>query len=67
MFWGLIPTFVEVIGEKLVGGAFLPSLPPTPILNRVKNIFFIEHTPPPAAFSNYKASGFTEAVMQMDC
>ena len=32
-FWGLILTFVEVTGEKLVGGrgAFLP-----PILNRVK-------------------------------
>ena len=31
-FWGLIPTFVEVTGEKLVGGgAFW-----TPILNRVK-------------------------------
>ena len=35
-FWGLIPTFVEIIGKKLVGGAFLPP----PILNRVKiNIF----------------------------
>ena len=32
-FWGLIPTFVEVTGEKLVGGVFLPS-----ILNRVKRI-----------------------------
>ena len=33
-FWGLIPTFVEVTGEKLVGrgGAFWP-----PILNRVKS------------------------------
>ena len=31
--WGLIPTFVEVTGEKLVGGAFCP-LPP--IQNRVK-------------------------------
>ena len=30
-FLGLIPTFVEVTGEKLVG-AFLPP----PILNRVK-------------------------------
>ena len=37
-FWGLIPTFVEVAGEKLVGGgAFLP---PSTILNRVK-IFFL--------------------------
>ena len=31
-FWGLIPMFAEVIGEKLVGD-FLP--PPPPILNRV--------------------------------
>ena len=23
-FWGSNPTFVEVTGEKLVGGAFLP-------------------------------------------
>ena len=30
-FWGLIRTFIEVTGEKLVEGAFLP-----PILNRVK-------------------------------
>ena len=38
-FWGLIPTFVEVTGEKLVGkGLFAP-----PILNRVK-IFFITST-----------------------
>ena len=33
-FWVVIPTFVEVTGEKLVGGAFL-SPPRTPILNRV--------------------------------
>ena len=33
MFWGLNPAFVEVIGEKLVGGFFDP---PPPILNRVK-------------------------------
>ena len=26
-FWGLIPTFVEVTGEKLVGGGLPPSLP----------------------------------------
>ena len=32
---GLISTFVEVIGEKLLGGPFCP-LPPTPILNKVK-------------------------------
>ena len=29
-FWGVIPTFVEVTGEKLVGGPFRP-----PILNKV--------------------------------
>ena len=33
-FWGVFPTFVEVTGEKLVGGAFLAL--PRPILNRVK-------------------------------
>ena len=31
-FWWLIPTVVEVTGEKLVGGLFAPL----PILNRVK-------------------------------
>ena len=31
-FYGLIPTFVEVTGEKLVGGPFWPPS----ILNRVK-------------------------------
>ena len=37
-FWRLIPTFVDIIGEKLVeGGGFLP--PPPPILNRVKYHF----------------------------
>ena len=34
-FWELIPTFVEVTGEKLVEEAFC-FLPPSPILNRVK-------------------------------
>ena len=35
-FWGLIPAFVEVTGEKLVGlGDFLPL---SPILNKVKPI-----------------------------
>ena len=29
MFWGLILTFVEVTGEKLVGGPFAPP-PPHP-------------------------------------
>ena len=38
-FWGLIPTFVEVTGKKLVGDLFAPPSPPPPILNRVK-IFF---------------------------
>ena len=33
-FWGLVPTFVEVTGEKLVGDLFGPL-----ILNRVN--FFI--------------------------
>ena len=37
-FWGLILTFVEVTGENLVGGAFLPT---HPILNRV-NIIWIK-------------------------
>ena len=32
-FYKLGPAFVEVTGEKLVGGAFCP---PSPILNRVK-------------------------------
>ena len=31
-FWGLIPMFVEVTGEKLVGGDLFDH----PILNRVK-------------------------------
>ena len=26
-FWRLVPTFLEVTGEKLVGGAFLPPPP----------------------------------------
>ena len=34
-FWGPNPTFVEVTGEKLVGGPFCP---PTPILNRVNDM-----------------------------
>ena len=33
---GLIPTFVEVTGKKLVGGLF--ASPPSHILNKVKNI-----------------------------
>ena len=38
MSWGLIPTFVEVTGEKLVGGLFVPA---PPILNRVKDMVAI--------------------------
>ena len=26
-FWGLVPSFVEVIGKKLIGGTFLPFCP----------------------------------------
>ena len=38
-FWGLVPTFVEVTGEELIRGAFLPPPPlPLPILNRVKKL-----------------------------
>ena len=29
--------FAEVAGEKLLGDLFAPTLPPTPILNRVKS------------------------------
>ena len=38
-FWRLIPTFVEVTGEKLVGGrgGFLALL----ILNRVNNLILV--------------------------
>ena len=36
-FWGLVSTFLEVTGEKLVGWAFLP---PPPILNRVKCLIY---------------------------
>ena len=37
-FLRLVPTFIEVTGEKLVGGASPPPPPPhyPPILNRVK-------------------------------
>ena len=35
MFSELIPTFVEVTREKLVGGSFW-TLPPPPIVNMVK-------------------------------
>ena len=44
-FWGLIPTLVEVIEEKLIEGAFFPSPPPStpplPIRNRVNKIFIL--------------------------
>ena len=36
-FLGLIPTFIEITGEKLVGGTFLPPHP-LPILNSVKSL-----------------------------
>ena len=36
-FLELTPTFIEVTGEKQVGGTFLPALLPT--LNRVKKKF----------------------------
>ena len=40
-FLGLIPTFVKVTGENLVGGSFCPS--PPHILNRVlKNLRFLQ-------------------------
>ena len=46
-FWGPIPTFVEVRGEKLVGGLFDP-----PILNRMKAKKVIaEHAFPKKIFS----------------
>ena len=32
-FWGIIPTYVEITGEKLVGSLFAPS----PIVYRAKN------------------------------
>ena len=40
-FWGLIPTFVEVTGEKFVGrwGAFCQRPPPPVILDRVDGKF----------------------------
>ena len=37
-FLGPIPTFVEVTGEKLEGGAFLFPPTPAPHLNRVKDL-----------------------------
>ena len=36
-FFGLIPTFLEVRGGKLIGGEGV-ELPPLPILNRVQNL-----------------------------
>ena len=53
MFWGLILTFAEVTGEKLVEGAFLPPSPP-PILNRVKIMLKILNLIMPCStMSNY--------------
>ena len=37
-FWGLVPTFVEVPGEKLLGGPFCPR----PILSRVKTLISLQ-------------------------
>ena len=39
-FWGLIPMFVEVTEEKLVGGFFAPPTPP--ILNRVSGWYILK-------------------------
>ena len=36
-FWRLLPTFVEVTEEKLIGGLFAP-----PILNRVKYMTYMQ-------------------------
>ena len=45
-FWWLIPTFVQVTGEKLVGRAFLPPPPPTPSCIGLKlNFNIIIHIP----------------------
>ena len=38
MFWGLIPTFVKVIGKKLVGEALLTA---HPFLNRANVTIFL--------------------------
>ena len=41
-FFGLIPTFLEVTGENLVGRRgvlFVPRLSPPSILNKVKNSY----------------------------
>ena len=40
-FWTLTPTFVEVTGEKLVGGGGRGDLFGYPILNRVKGTLFV--------------------------
>ena len=40
-FLGLVPSFVEVTGEKLVGRAFLLPCPLPPILNRVNCPFIL--------------------------
>ena len=41
-FWGLRPTFVEVTGEKLVGGPFCHSPPQLQIANffRIRPVIF---------------------------
>ena len=39
-FWRSIPTFVEVTGEKLVGGVFAPPLPSWIGLSKILCIYF---------------------------
>ena len=43
MFWGVIPTFAEVTGEKLVGGPFCSPPPPHIILNRVNHSISVQY------------------------
>ena len=44
-FWGPNPTFVEVTGEKLVGGAFLASLPSWIGLKALQDLSSMRFTP----------------------
>ena len=41
-FWGLVPTFVEVTGEKLLGVAFCPTPYPPPWIGLI-DILFIKN------------------------
>ena len=64
-FWGLIPTFVEVAGEKLVEEPPPPS--PAPILNRVKLKNELTHRHSVGfclGFTKYPGNIFTASV---DC